>query len=329
VISHRYEPTRAGRAADRVVLEVLGITAGEKVLISNDTTETLGVSHLLAGAVDQAGATPVEVLVPPTSFPGAPVALPLAEAAKASDVWIELNEHYILGTAAHFDAHGAGLRRFYSLSGVSVDELIRFELDVDRSAVIALGTRLATLTSQAKVLRVTCENGSEFIANCAGREAEPDTSTMPLGQTHISPASAEGRLVFDGSAFPPNTLGLLHETITLEFEGDARIRPEGRASQIALAWQESLGDAAIYQLNHVSYSYHPNVLFPTGRLVADERVFGSICVGLGPPQPYSCHMDLTMLSPTVEIDDVLIEERGVYLDEELRRMAADLGVAGY
>ena len=36
-----------------------------------------------------------------------------------------------------------------------------------------------------------------------------------------------------------------------------------------------------------------------------------------------------MLSPTVELDGVVIEESGVYVDEELRRMAAELRVAGY
>jgi leucyl aminopeptidase (aminopeptidase T) len=323
------EAARASRAADRVVLEVLGVTHGETVLISNDTRETLPLSHLLAGAVDQAGATPIEILTAASVFPGAPVPRPLSEAANSSDVWIELNEHYILGTQAHFDARSAGLRRFYSLSGMSVEELIALELDVDRDTVIAFGTRLAELTTGTTELHVECPNGSEFVADCSDREAEPDTSTMSLGQTHISPASASGRLVFDGSAFPPAALSPLREKLTVDFDGGAVIRPDGTAARVARSWQQSLNDPGIFLLNHVSYGYHPNVPVPTGRLVADERVFGGLCVGLGPPQPYSCHMDLTLLAPTVEIDGIIIEERGVYVDEELRRMAAELRVTGY
>ena len=73
----------------------------------------------------------------------------------------------------------------------------------------------------------------------------------------------------------------------------------------------------IYRLNHVSYGYHPNVPLPTGRLVADERVFGCLCVGFGPPQPYTSHFDLTMLQPDVFVDGDPIQVNGRYVDEEI------------
>jgi leucyl aminopeptidase (aminopeptidase T) len=312
-----------------VASEVLGIVSGETVLITSDSVETQSVSHLLAGAVLLLGGEPIEVLMPPTPYPGAAVPKSLRAVGRESDVWIELNEHYILGSKGDHDARDAGLRRFYSLSGVSLEDLIALELDVDRPVVAALGARLADLTSGAKVLRVTCPNGSDFVASCEDRTAEPDLLTMSLGQTHVTPASATGRLVFDGSVFPPARLGRLRTSVTVEFGQNVSIAAGGRESEVARAWQASLEDASIFQLNHFSYGYHPNVLFATGRLVADERVYGCLCVGLGPAQPYSCHMDLTLLSPTVEIDGVVVEIDGRYVDRELRTLSAKLGVPGY
>jgi leucyl aminopeptidase (aminopeptidase T) len=317
------------QAARQVVSEVLGIVSGETVLISSDSTETQSVSRLLAGAVLLQGGEPIEVLTPPTPYPGSPVPTSLQAVARASDVWIELNEHYILGSKGDHEARDAGLRRFYSLSGISVEDLITLELDINRSVIAALGARLADLTSGARVLRVTCRNGSDFVASCEDRIAEPDLLTMSLGQTHVTPAGATGRLVFDGSAFPPASLGRLRTSITVDFGQEVSIASGGRESDVARGWQASIEDASLFRLNHFSYGYHPNVMFATGRLVNDERVFGCLCVGLGPPQPYSCHMDLTLLSPTVEIDGEVIEIDGKYVDPELRELCAALRVPGY
>ena len=192
-------------AARMVINRVLGIRDGETVLITNDSPKTTDLSSLLASAIWEAAATPVELFMTKLARPGSPIPLLITQAAHHADVWIELNEIYILGTPADHDARRAGTRRFYSLSGMTVDDLILLELKVDRLALAELGERLGELTTGKEELRITCDSGSSFRASIRDCVASPDTTTMPLGQTHISPIeeSVSGRLVFDGSAFPP------------------------------------------------------------------------------------------------------------------------------
>ena len=319
-------------AAQIVVNEVLGIQAGDTVLITNDSRKTLELSSLLAGVVLEGGATPVELTMTKLARPGAALPHLIAKAAQHADVWIELNEIYILGTVADHDARRAGVRRFYSLSGMTVDDLILLELKVNRSALTELGERLGVLTTGKEELRITCGNGSDFRASIRDRVAIPDTTTMPLGQTHISPVeeSVTGRLVFDGTAFPPESLAVLRDTITVEFaDGLSRVTGDGREDEVLASWREWNDDPGIYRLNHVSYGYHPNVPLPTGRLVADERVFGCLCVGFGPPQPYTCHSDVTILGANVHVDGEPIQLNGRYVDSEVRRLARFLRAPGY
>lgn len=319
-------------AARLVINHVLGIREGETVLITNDSPKTQELSSLLAGAVWERGATPVELLMTKLARPGSPLPSLVAQAARHADVWIELNEIYILGTPADHDARRAGTRRFYSLSGMTVNDLILLELKVDRMALAELGERLGELTTGREQLRITCGNGSTFSASIRDRVATPDTTTMPLGQTHISPIeeSISGRLVFDGSAFPPESLAVLGETIVVEFsDGLSRVTGQGREAQVLASWREWNDDPGICRLNHVSYGYHPNVPLPTGRLVCDERVFGCLCIGFGPPQPYTCHSDLTILGATVYVDDEPIQIDGQYVDPGVRRLARSLSAPGY
>ena len=319
-------------AARLVINDVLDIREGETVLITNDSPKTQQLSSLLASAVDEGGATPVELLMTKLARPGSPLPPLIAQAARHADVWIELNEIYILGTPADHDARKAGTRRFYSLSGMTVNDLILLELKVDRVALVELGERLGDLTTGKEELRVTCDNGSAFRASIRDRVATPDTTTMPLGQTHISPIeeSVSGRLVFDGSAFPPEPLAVLQDTISVEFsDGLSQVTGEGREAQVLASWRAWNDDPGIYRLNHVSYGYHPNVPLPTGRLVCDERVFGCLCVGFGPPQPYTCHSDLTILGATVHVDDEPIQIDGLYVDPGVRKLARSLAAPGY
>lgn len=319
------------KAARRVMQDVLELTPGEKVLITRDTPDTIATSAVLASAASEAGASVIEVTIPKAAYPGAGLPALLSAAAQAADVWIELNEVYVEGTREHHEASNAGLRRFYCLSGMTVDDLASLEL-VDRPALIALGQRLADLATGCEELLVTCRNGSQFRASIRDRVAEVDASLMSLGQTHIYPVqgSARGRLVFDGAAYPPESLGMLRSTITIEFEdGTSRVVSTGRESQLLSAWQASIGNDSIHDLCHVSFGYHPRVPFPTGRLVKDERIFGCLCVGFGPPIPYPFHNDLEILEPTIEIDGQVIEQDGIYVDPEVQRLARAVGAPGY
>ena len=320
------------RSAERLIRDTLEIRPGETVLISNDVDGDPNLADILRDTVDEAGAIAVVVTIPRISHPGAEIPKILRDAGKASDVWIELNQMYIEGTVAHIEAEAAGLRRFYSLTGMDGSDLVAM-IDVNIEAVTRFGTRLVELTTGRSTLRVTCANESDLIASLEANAVEQDTTLMPLGQTHIYPvpSSTRGRLVFDAWAFPPRTAGVLQQPVTVRFDDSGRARLDGdsAAAQEVIRWIDGVGDNDLQWICHVSYGFHPNVLRTHGGLVRDERIFGSLCVGFGTKMPYRSHLDFGLSRPTVQVDDYLLQRDGRYLDDELAFLAADLGVPGY
>ena len=169
-----------------MINEVLGIQRSESVLITNDSRRTSELSSLLASAVWEAAATPIELFMPKLARPGIPIPSLVTHAARHADVWVELNEIYILGTVADHAARQAGLRRFYSLSGMTTDDLILLELNVDRASLTELGERLAVLTTGKEEIRITCENGSDFRGQYPRLCSDPLTRRQCPSARHTS-----------------------------------------------------------------------------------------------------------------------------------------------
>ena len=115
-------------AAARVVVnEVLNVRQSETVLITRDSWKTQELSSLLANAVSEVNAIPIELSMPMLSRPGAHLPYLVTKSAAYAAVWIDLNEIYILGTIADHNARRGNVRRFYSLSGMTVNDLILLE----------------------------------------------------------------------------------------------------------------------------------------------------------------------------------------------------------
>jgi leucyl aminopeptidase (aminopeptidase T) len=326
----RREQQRVAEASKVLMEQVLQLTPRDAVLITYDPGSDMELLDVIVAAVGASGASASTMGLGERDYPGDRIPDGLPSLADASSVWIELNEMYLEGTDAHFAAESSGLRRFYSMTGMRASDLPPL-LEVDVGTLIELGQRLADLTTNCEEIHITCENGSDFRASCAGRTAAPDTTWMPLGQTHVSPVEATvvGQLVFDGSMFPPSPVRILEEPVTMEFaDGRARVGSDTDESRLLARWMADV-NSGIDRLCHVSYGYHSAVPRPTGRLVNDERVWGCLCVGFGPPMPYPVHTDLTLLRPTVEIDGEIVEREGVYVDTDVRQLARALGMPGY
>jgi len=342
----RYWDYEGFKAAIRLLDDIMGVREGEQVVITNDSTGDDRVSQLVAAAAHQLGAVPVEVRYPTSLAPTTDPPSPVAEALKAGDVWIEFNRSYILDTHTQRDASDAGVR-YICLTGMDVDTLVRTIGRVDLDAVIALGEVLAELTNQSEVVEVTCANGSNLRAENRGRKAGvegrstgPGSVLMLSGQTNWVPVeeTVQGRAVFDGSVWPPDSVGVLFAPIALDFEN-------GFVHQITGGWQASrfdewlrgFGDENMFRFSHFSYGYNPGVLRPSARIVEDERVFGCLDIGLGSqtaplatePADAPCHTDGTILKPTIRLDGEPIEENGRYVHPELVKACRALGGAGY
>ncbi|MEM2021740.1 MAG: hypothetical protein QXP80_05905, partial [Zestosphaera sp.] len=139
-------------------------------------------------------------------------------------------------------------------------------------------------------------------------------------------------LVFDGSLWPPEELGLLKNPVKLLIkEGKVRRIEGGSEARMFERWLGSFNDEGMFNVAHLSYGCNPGAKL-TGNILEDERVWGVVEWGLGSQSstfmgrlgPASSHTDGICLSPTVWGDEEKIIEEGEYIHPELKELAAQL-----
>jgi leucyl aminopeptidase (aminopeptidase T) len=140
------------------------------------------------------------------------------------------------------------------------------------------------------------------------------------------------RVVVDGMLWPPDDVGIVREPVTLRLERGRIVSIEGGAeARILENWLDSLGDATMRRIAHLTYGFNPGVTRFTGRVAEDERVFGVFDFGFGGwmDRPAPSHFDCVVTAPTIVADGVEIERDGRFVHPELAEFCARVGVPGY
>lgn len=266
---------------------------------------------------------------------------PLAEMLKASDVWVELNKSRLLYSTAYEEAMNAGRTRYICLVGMTSDMMVRTIGRIDVPTLYEFQRRLAEITQKARRIKVTSpagmdvefENDPERPVLVEGEVSGPG-EYMLFGQVDWAPIeeSINGRIVFDGSVWPPEELGPLKEPIILDVErGRVKKVSGGREAKIYEAWLKHFKDEKMLNIAHLSYGCNPGARL-TGNILEDERVWGVVEWGLGSQSETfkgklgsaSSHSDGICLNPTLEADGEKIIENGEYVHPRLRELAAKL-----
>ncbi|MCX8187633.1 MAG: aminopeptidase, partial [Nitrososphaeria archaeon] len=242
------------RAAYKLVKEVLKIEDGENVVITIDTAGDWRVAEAVAEAAYAVGGKPlVAWYAAPTAVgkaadPYLPLR-PLTEVLKASDVWIELNKSWLLYSTAYEEAMKTGKTRYICLVGMTTDMMVRTVGMVNVPALYQFQRKLAEITQRAKRITITSpagmnvefDNDPERPVLVEGEISGPG-EYMLFGQVDWAPIeeSINGDIVFDGSVYPPQDLGLLDEPITLHVENGVVKEITGRReAKIFESWLKS------------------------------------------------------------------------------------------
>lgn len=86
----------------------------------------------------------------------------------------------------------------------------------------------------------------------------------------------------------------------------------------------------MYYVAHYAYGFNPGVSRLTGRIVEDERVFGSLTFGFGAGRRKAAsHTDCLIVRPSVYLDGVEIVHEGRYVHPNLVRLCKELRAPGY
>ena len=323
------------RHAARVLLtEVRPVALGDRVLITADSDADQQVAQATGAEARAAGAIPT-VLTYPACTPVGPVPEVVAHAALQAQHWINFSVGYHL----YSDAYAAAIANgciYVELTGMDVDMMIRTIGRVDNSLLDEVKTLLYRKSQAVNTLRLTSPAGCD-VTMAVDPTGDPFWEDPPAeggwpqmlgGQSGcmVVRESANGTLVFDGAAWPPDSLGLLKQPIIMTLvDGYATEFSGGPEAEIYEQWLRSFSNAESLMFDHFCYGFNPGVRKPTGRILEDERVFGCVQIGIGATELGSpSHSDGVVLAPSVWLDDEQVQADGAYVDPEVATLTARL-----
>jgi leucyl aminopeptidase (aminopeptidase T) len=351
-VSSRLKPDFLG-VVHTIYSEFCHLQRDERVLIMSDArTPDYIVSsfHGVATALG-ADAVTIETNIPfggPTYQPGVKWSPMLAAATREATLLVDLGIGY-----AEFivEAMDRGARVIMPGDGIGNpyldDILIRTIRDADIHKVRREADRIAALFTAAKTCKLITGDGDELvidISDVAGSPADgflwdKDQSAFKSNYGILPPAQPgvtiprgrpNGTITVDGTVLwhpiyheePRSPLKLRYKDGRLaEISGDKYL--SNRVRQ----WLETLGDEGAWEgPNHLNIGINPNALLTQNQ--EWERVYGSVTCGMGDMSVGSglferdskveftkskVHWDLTMLQPTILLDDqILLKDGRIY-----------------
>ena len=305
-------------AAETAVQQCLNLDSGEScVIVTDDDRLAIGESlyEVASDVTDHA----VLLRYPPLEQHGEEPSEPVAAAMKAADTFLAPTTKSLSHTRARSEATEAGSRGA-TLPGIT-EEVFTTGLDADYGDIRANCESLLEQVEEASTIRVTAPNGTDISIEPGNREWQADTGTihepgsfsnLPAGEVFVSPETATGRYVVDGTMMP---YGLLEEGQTLAFEVEdgyvTDIEDDAVRDQVEEAAAE-VGDAA-YNLAELGIGANVAVASLVGSVLLDEKAAGTVHLaigddaGIGGDTEAPIHLDGVIKAPSVSVDGDPIE----------------------
>jgi 2,5-dihydroxypyridine 5,6-dioxygenase len=333
-------------AARMLARDVARITRGQEVLIYADSdSDPVAVSET-AKAVHNEGAKVAVFWYPSPPGVGETTTqyLPasLAAAMLKADLLIEFAGHYLLYSIPWEEAMKTQRIKYLCLSGMTRDMMVRCIGKVDVPSLFQFQEKLTELARKAKKVRVSNPSGTDITFSndpvrpyfSEGIIGDRPMDYMLIGQVDWAPVeqSLNGKIVFDGSVWPPEELGILRAPISLKIvNGVVKEIAGGPDAFYYRRWLESLNDSAMFNVAHVSFGCNPGAKL-TGRILEDERIWGCIQWGLGhqgsgfkgKAGPAKSHTDGICLNASVWFDDKELLKDGSFVQQDLRELEKKL-----
>ena len=335
------------KAAQILVRDMVKVKSGENILIYADTESDWRIVEETSKAVHNVGGKvaimryPAPRGVGEAADPDLPK--PLGAAMANCDIMIEFANKYLLYSTPWNKAMETQKVRYFCLSGMTTEMMARCIGHVDIPSLIHFQEKIAELTGKARRMKITTpagmdvefENESRRPVFSEGIVTEKPGEYMLIGQVDWAPIeeTINGTIVFDGSVWPPDELGLIANPIFLEVKrGKVEEVKGGREARIFEKWLASFKDPAMYNVAHISYGCNPGAKL-SGYIVEDERVWGSVEWGLGyqaesfkgKAGPAKSHTDGICLNASIWMDGKQISKEGSFIHPELSALAKKLG----
>ncbi|MFP9193251.1 aminopeptidase [Natrialbaceae archaeon A-CW1-1] len=305
-------------AAETAIEQCLALESEEScVIVTDDKREPIGT--MLYDVASDVTDDVVIVRYPPGETHGGEPPEPVAAAMAAGDVVLAPTTKSLSHTRARTEANEAGAR-VATLPGITED-VFTTGLDADYDTIAAHCRDVREQVDGAAEVRVTTDAGTDITFGIGERQFLSDTgivheagrmSNLPAGEVFVSPETADGTFVVDGTMMP---YGLLEDGQTLEFDVEdglvTRISDDEIRETVDTAAEE-VGDAA-YNLAELGIGTNVAVTELVGSVLLDEKAGGTVHIaigddaGIGGDVEAPIHLDGIIREPTVYADGVEVE----------------------
>ena len=303
-------------AAETAVNQCLALRPNESCAVVTDD-ECLAIGDALYEAARAVTDNAVLARYPPGEQHGTEPPAPVAAAMRGSDVVCCPTTKSLSHTRARSRANEAGAR-VATLPGIT-EEVFRTGLNTDYRDIERHCEDVLEAVAGATEVRVTSPAGTDITFEPGEREWFTDTgivhepgamSNLPAGEVFVSPESAEGTYVVDGTMMPH---GLLDSPLEFTVEDGyvTDIEDEEIREQVERGADEVGRDA--YNLAELGIGTNVAVTELVGSVLLDEKAAGTVHIaigddhGIGGDTEAPLHLDGILREPTVYADGKEIE----------------------
>jgi len=303
-------------AAETAVGQCMALGPEESCAVVTDD-ERLPIGETLYEVASSVTDDAVLLRYPPGEQHGTEPPAPVAAAMADADVVLAPTTKSLSHTRARKSACAAGARAA-TLPGITEDVMIA-GLDADYAAIARGCREVLAQVEDADEVRVTTPAGTDLTVEPGDREWLTDTgmvhdpgdfSNLPAGETFVSPETANGTYVVDGTMMPH---GLVEEPLRFEVDDGTvtHISDDAVREQVE-AGREEVGDDAA-NLAELGIGTNVGVTELVGSVLLDEKAAGTVHVAIGDDASIGgdveapLHLDGIIREPTVYADGEVVD----------------------
>jgi leucyl aminopeptidase (aminopeptidase T) len=306
------------KPAETAVEQCIGLRANESCCIVTDD-ERKAIAEALYAVARETTDDVAMIRYPPGDQHGEEPPSPVAAAMAGSDVVLAPTTKSLSHTDARTAANEAGARAA-TLPGIT-DGVFLMGMDADYERIREECGRVLAQVQDAEEIRVTSPQGTDITFSPGEREWQEDTgivhesgkmTNLPAGEVFISPETADGTVVVDGTMMPHGQLEDGHVVeFTVEDGQVVDIADDGLREEVEAAAAEA-GDVA-YNLAELGIGTNVAVQDLVGSVLLDEKAGGTVHIaigddhGIGGDVHAPIHLDGILTEPTVYADGEVVD----------------------
>ncbi len=304
-------------AAETAVHQCMSLGPEESCAVVTDD-KRVAIGEALYEVAREVTTDTVIARYPPGGQHGEEPPAPVAAAMREADVVLAPTTKSLSHTRARGAANDAGAR-VATMPGIT-REVMLAGLDADYDQIAAHCQHVMEQVAGAEEIRIRTEKGTDIRIEPGEREWREDTglvhdpgamSNLPAGEVFVSPETADGTYVVDGTMMPHGKLDGRNLEFLVEDGYVTHISDREIREQVAEAAEE-VGDAA-YNLAELGIGTNVGVTGLVGSVLLDEKAGGTVHLaigddaGIGGDTDAPIHLDGIITDPTVYADGTEID----------------------